>query len=267
MNVSPILTFRTPDFGTSTTVYMDNFPQISRTEDGRFVFYSWADSDTSQFTGNQNGIGFGEEANLEPNLRIAGLSVVDGERTYPQLITDGNLTWEGRILFPTMAPTVLRSTSYCFDLPIVTAEMPALDPLSETFFHYLGKEAQLCLNDFCPDFAMELYWPVFGYTNAQPPCLVTVVEDHKVRSIRLEEAYPNPNCGQVVLGFDLPFENKVLLELTNAYGQKVRTLAKGTFARGSHRIEVNTEDLASGIYFYSLRTENESISKSMVIAK
>jgi uncharacterized repeat protein (TIGR01451 family) len=145
--VAPILTFRTMEFGaTATTVNMDNYPQISRTQDGNYILYSWTDSDTCIFTGSMNGIGFGESDNAAPNLWIAGMRLSDGYFTCITGVSAGDLIWEGRVMFPQMAPEVLVSGSgpnSVYHLPIVVTEMPAMEPADPTFYHYFGNDAIL----------------------------------------------------------------------------------------------------------------------------
>jgi hypothetical protein len=171
--VAPILTFRTPEYGsTSSTVSMDNYPQIARSEDGKYIFYSWVDSDTSVVTGNQSGVGFGESQNLAPNLRAAGLRVATGERTYPKLITDGDIIWEGRALFPTMAPTVRSTGNSCFQLPIVMAEMPNSEPTDPANFYYFGNDVNFCGNEFCDPASLTLSWDAFANTSPTSPCMI-----------------------------------------------------------------------------------------------
>jgi hypothetical protein len=140
-------------------VVMDKQPQISRTEDGEFVFYSWVDSDTAVVTGSQNGIGYGELNNLAPNLRIAGLRVANGLRTGEKRITDGDFIWDGRALYPTMAPTVL-TTGMGFKLPIVVPEMITNDQLEPISHWYFGNDAKFAFEEFwatgIAEFAQEL---------------------------------------------------------------------------------------------------------------
>ena len=152
--VAPILTFRgefgTPDPTTGDLISMDNFPQISRTEDGNYIFYSWADADTVI-------IGFGETTNLAPNLRIAGHCVPNNERTCYKLVSDGDFIWDGRIMFPTMAPTVLTSGS-TFELPIVVVEMILNDQLAPCRYHYFGNDCTFDTLEFQPQATLGLAW-------------------------------------------------------------------------------------------------------------
>lgn len=265
--ISPVLAFRTQSFGaTASTVSMDNYPQVSRSEDGGHVFFSWADTDTALVTGNQNGIGFGESDNLAPNLRIAGIDANTWAQSYPQLVSDGDLIWEGRVLFPTMAPVALGDGSGCWNLPIVVAEMPAGEPADPTLFHYFGNDAQICSNDLCNAGSLNLSWSSFAFAGATPPCLVGV-KDNVQSNVVLGNAYPNPTANQAVITFTLPTVSNIKVDLVNVYGQTVAVMAQGEFAAGNHRVNVSTDKLASGVYFYNLRTNDQVLSKKLIVTK
>ena len=139
--------FGTPNPNDGSLISMDKQPQISRTEDGEYVFYSWVDSDTAVVTGSQNGIGYGELNNLAPNLRIAGLRVANGLRTGEKRITDGDFSWDGRALYPTLAPTVL-TTGTGFKLPIVMPDLITNNQLEPIYHWYFGNDASFTFGEF-----------------------------------------------------------------------------------------------------------------------
>lgn len=144
--VSPIYAFRdqwgTPDPNSGALLIQDNNPQVSRTQDGTKIFYSWVDSDTTV-------TGFGNSVNSEPNLRVAGLRLSDGFRTCPKWITLGDVSWDGEMLFPTMAPEVLTTNGgTTYNLPIVSLDMITNDQLAPCQFWYWGNEATLDDSDF-----------------------------------------------------------------------------------------------------------------------
>lgn len=144
--VSPVYAFRdqwgTPDPNTGGLLTMDNVPQVSRTQDGSKIFYSWVDSDTTI-------TGFGNNVNSAPNLRIAGRRISDGFMTCPKWITLGDATWDGEMLFPTMAPEVLTSNGgTTYKLPIVSLDMLIDDQNAPCQFWYWGGEATLDDSDF-----------------------------------------------------------------------------------------------------------------------
>ena len=57
------------------------------------------------------------------------------------------------------------------------------------------------------------------------------------------------------------------IDVTSIVGQKVISLDKGYVATGTYRYDVNCEGLSPGIYFYTVRVNNQSITNKMVIEK
>lgn len=88
----------------------------------------------------------------------------------------------------------------------------------------------------------------------------------------LEQNYPNPFNPATNLPFDLPKAQNVSLNVYNILGQHVKTLANGVYGAGSHTVSWNGtngkgEDVPSGIYFYSLRTEEFSKTNKMMLIR
>ena len=52
----------------------------------------------------------------------------------------------------------------------------------------------------------------------------------------------------------------------NSIGALVGTIAKGNYAAGTHKIDFNGSNLASGLYIYSLKATSEN-GKSFVSTK
>jgi hypothetical protein len=151
--ISPVLTFR-GEFGTGAQTYtQDNFPQIARNNSGGIIFYSWVDSDTATATGNMTGVGFQNSDNVAPNLRIAMRRVFDGSMAYPKMVSDLDLTWDGKMLAPTMAP-VVHKTGNKYELPIVAMELVTNDISASCAYHYFGHDAyfDLDVDQWCDAF-------------------------------------------------------------------------------------------------------------------
>ncbi len=111
---------------------------------------------------------------------------------------------------------------------------------------------------------------------------VTVtIEDHYSLNISEPEIpkkmtlwgnYPNPSWDATKIEFDLPAPAQVSVVMTNMLGRTVKTLPYGWLGAGKARtIEMNTVDLPSGVYYYTLRAEmGERLveqSKSMIIVR
>jgi hypothetical protein len=64
----------------------------------------------------------------------------------------------------------------------------------------------------------------------------------------LAPAYPNPFNPSTTIGFTLPFESHVRLNVYNIIGQMVASLIDGTMPAGAHAVDWTPKENASGVY-------------------
>jgi len=88
----------------------------------------------------------------------------------------------------------------------------------------------------------------------------------------LAKNYPNPFNPETDISFSLPERTQVSLIVYNILGEKVKTLVSGDMDAGTHTIHRNGRDeagnsVASGIYFYRLKTESFDQTRKMVLMK
>jgi hypothetical protein len=55
------------------------------------------------------------------------------------------------------------------------------------------------------------------------------------------------------------------MEITNVMGQKVMNMEKGASPEGSCQFVIDGSQLSSGVYFYTVRLNNESITRKMIV--
>jgi len=96
--------------------------------------------------------------------------------------------------------------------------------------------------------------------------------DATPRAYALEQNYPNPFNPETSIRFSLPKAAKVEVNVYNAVGQNIRTLVSTTLAAGSHAVVWDGLDdsgmrTASGVYFYSLKTDGFSKTMKMLMLK
>jgi hypothetical protein len=100
---------------------------------------------------------------------------------------------------------------------------------------------------------------------------VTSVADNDAQiptGFALYNAYPNPFNPSTSLQFDLPNNTNVTLAIFNQLGQKVATLVDEEYlSSGTHKYQWNAADMASGVYFYSLRADNQTLTRKMMLIK
>ncbi len=78
---------------------------------------------------------------------------------------------------------------------------------------------------------------------------------------------PNPAKNYTIISYNLPDNANVQLYIHNVNGQLIKTLLEEKQTAGKHQIKWNTDNLLSGIYFYTLKTENNIVIKKCIISK
>ncbi|MGA9406406.1 MAG: glycoside hydrolase family 44 protein [Bacteroidota bacterium] len=83
----------------------------------------------------------------------------------------------------------------------------------------------------------------------------------------LSQNYPNPFNPSTTIAFDLAHQSFVLLRVYNILGQEVATLVDEVRPAGKYREQWNASNLASGMYFYSIRTGSFAQTRKMLLLK
>ncbi|MBL0062183.1 MAG: T9SS type A sorting domain-containing protein [bacterium] len=88
-----------------------------------------------------------------------------------------------------------------------------------------------------------------------------------VHEFSLSQNFPNPFNPETVIEFALPTASKAALKVFDITGREVETLVDEQLTAGNHRVQFDGSRLASGVYFYSLRTASQSLTRKMVLLK
>jgi hypothetical protein len=87
---------------------------------------------------------------------------------------------------------------------------------------------------------------------------------HDENEYALFQNVPNPFKDQTSIGFSLPKESVVLIQVFNANGQLI-TEFEGQYQAGTHTLQVNQNIFAkSGVYYYSMKTSEFTASRKMI---
>ncbi len=86
-------------------------------------------------------------------------------------------------------------------------------------------------------------------------------------SFKLYDNYPNPFNPSTSIRFVLPHSAKVKLIISDVLGREVRVLCDGIMNSGLHETTLDASNLSSGVYFYTLITQNFIQSKKMILLK
>lgn len=87
------------------------------------------------------------------------------------------------------------------------------------------------------------------------------------RVFTLQQNYPNPFNPSTTIGYALPRESHVSIQVYNVLGQHVATLVDQQQAQGVYSIRFDGTGLASGIYFYRMITSDNTLLKKMLLLK
>ena len=99
---------------------------------------------------------------------------------------------------------------------------------------------------------------------------VSSVEDENINipeSAVLYQNYPNPFNPTTTIKFFNKMAGNVKLAIFNAKGEVVENLVNGNMTEGFHNVEFNATNFNSGVYFYSLETNNKRFVKKMMLIK
>ena len=87
------------------------------------------------------------------------------------------------------------------------------------------------------------------------------------KTFQLYQNYPNPFNPSTKINFSIPELTFVTLKIYDVLGNEIETLVNDEKPIGTHTIEFDATDLPSGFYFYTLKTEEFTYSKKMVLIK
>ena len=80
-------------------------------------------------------------------------------------------------------------------------------------------------------------------------------------------SYPNPYNDAVTLDITLPSTQHTSIQLLDIRGRLLVSIHEGVLASGHHRLQVQTPDLSSGVYFVRLVQNQESSTRKIVLAR
>lgn len=98
---------------------------------------------------------------------------------------------------------------------------------------------------------------------------LTGIDDalNQPRLFTLAQNYPNPFNPSTTIEFTLEKSSLVQLTVYNVSGQAVATLVSDRLAAGSYQYKWDASNLSSGVYFYRIDVEQQSLVKRAILLK
>lgn len=104
----------------------------------------------------------------------------------------------------------------------------------------------------------------------------TSINNYKVKDFpkdyELFQNYPNPFNPSTTISFSLNQSSLVQLDIFNSLGQHIRTVAQNKFASGYYKVywdgkDKSGNDVPSGVYIYSIKTNYSSQARKMLLLR
>ncbi len=120
---------------------------------------------------------------------------------------------------------------------------------------------------------VDSLWNAYRIYSPDDTSIIVSTKNIVFSGYKLSRNYPNPFSTSTVIGFELNEKTKVSLIIYDYQGREIITLINGIQPAGTHTVEWNGtnsqgKQVASGIYFYQLKTSNGYIeTKKMLFMK
>ncbi len=92
-------------------------------------------------------------------------------------------------------------------------------------------------------------------------------EEPIIYEYSLNQNYPNPFNPSTTINFSIPQQTNVSLKVYDVLGKEVAELVNEEMSSGSFKVDFDASNLSSGIYFYTLRTNEFFKTKKMLVLK
>ncbi|MFH1004533.1 MAG: T9SS type A sorting domain-containing protein [Bacteroidota bacterium] len=227
--------------GTPKGYWEDNRGQVALSLAGDKVFYVWFDTDTIDFT-DATVLG-----NIHPNAIVKVYDVATGNWEPKVNLTKGT-AGDGLVTFGYVAYWA-GGTTYPYTLHIGYQAMTG-DQTAPVDFHYLkGVEVPSgtgVANTACT--------PTIGAVGVP----VITSDAFSVSS------YPNPASDVTTIAVNMLKSEKVSVEITNILGQVIYNTSANLPA-GEHKFNVNVSKWNSGVYFYTVKSNDFSVTNKIIV--
>ena len=213
--------------GTWGDVSEDNRSQVTTSYDGRYMFFSWLDTDFE-----------GVEDNNQPDIYCIGWDIERNLYTEVFNVTYLSDAWL-QAYMGTASFYALQPNTDAFIVPFVYQDFE--DPAAPVQYKYIH------------DFTITM--PQFIFINANNININSAVSQN----------YPNPFNGTSKVAVNLEKRASVSLDVYNMVGQKVYSIPSANYNAGSHELTINSKDLKAGIYTYTVMIDGQKVSRKMVV--
>jgi len=142
---------------------------------------------------------------------------------------------------------------------------------ANNYFLYLSNVS--FFNSATNEVTLHMTTSEFGATDADPvdhyyltgaTVMAGINEPGNGNISSVSQNYPNPFNGTTSIDISLNKTSQVNIDVINMLGQTISSSSKQLTA-GTHTETISADNLKTGIYFYTVRTDNGSVTKKMIV--
>lgn len=232
----------------TTKLRLDARLQMSRTPNGKYIFYSWTESDTN-FTSSA------KKFNVLPNIKVRAYGVDEdlvssNEENITSPSTNVNPGVASRAFWHFMSSktssavvTVVNQslTTMSAKLPFTTSNNPALISAAASTSHWYNT-TELTFN--------------FGTNNVS-------LSDNALSSLSSGVLYPNPVKDHAYVSLQLLKSEMIEIELFSLTGTLLRSEVFNGQS-GQNMVDLDLNELKAGVYLVQVKSGNQSSTKKLI---
>jgi hypothetical protein len=216
----------------------DNRVQITTNANHNRIFISWLDTDIED-----------TDDNNRPNIYARGFNPITLMKTVdaqgadaPYNVTFLSTGWRASH-FGT-APEYSIDNDGVYTIPYTYQDMDITDPAVAVQYKYIKN---------------------FSFSEAD--FTIQGVEENIVSKalFKVSQNYPNPVSGQSYFTVSLDEGTDLNLAVTSITGQIISTREIGYKSAGTHTLTIDANDFAPGVYFYTVSTETNKVTRKMIV--
>jgi hypothetical protein len=229
----------------NNSVSSDMRLQITRSYDGAFLAYSWAESDTTITT---NAVKWNEF----PNLQVRGFRTCDGTvSTDKYNVTGGAIApVKDKAYFHYMSGEMKAgassATSATFAIPFTVSNNPLTEGINPVSNYFAMSHVQ------------------FAFPSST--CGATITTGVAANKTDASEStiFPNPTENNFNVRLNLSTANDIAISVYNAIGQKVSE-SKVNGNIGENNVSMNMNNATAGVYFVKIKVGKTESTKKLVV--
>ncbi len=217
----------------------DNRIQITTNPAADKIFISWLDTDLED-----------EVDNNRPNIWIRGFDPITYLKTIGSPVEDGptNVTlfsegmWQAYFF---IAAATCFEDNGVYTIPFTYEDMDPNDPAAQVQFKYItdftfDENADFTIQDVGDNFASN-----------------SITE--------VSQNFPNPFSGETYVTVTLSEASNLNVDVYTLTGQKASSKSYGYLTTGAHTLTVDGNDLAPGVYFYTITAGESTVTHKMIV--